>query len=372
MCNKLGLIINPVAGIGGRVGLKGSDGEAVRKKAFELGAVPVAETRANQCLESLKNISDQVELVTYPGEMGETAARYSGFEPIVLGSIQQGSTTPEDTYKAAIEMETYGVRLLLFAGGDGTARDIYRALGDRLPALGIPAGVKIHSGVFARNPMLAGELAKFFLLGKSIGTREVEIMDVDEEAIRCGDLKSRLYGYLKIPYERRMLQGLKSSSTPSEEGSQNEIAMYVVERMQDNILYILGPGTTSRAIARILGLNKTLLGVDVINKQKIIVEDANENMLLKLVNKTGSRIVVTPIGGQGFLFGRGNQQISPEVIKKVDPKNIIIISTIEKLNTLQGRPLLVDTGDQKLDEDLSGYIKVITGYREAVIYKVSS
>lgn len=372
MRNKLGLIINPVAGIGGRVGLKGSDGEAIRKRAFELGAVPVAENRAYQSLKSLNSISDQMDMVTCPGEMGETAARYSGFEPKVIGSIQEGSTTPEDTCRAAIEMEAYGVRLLLFAGGDGTARDIYRAIGNRLTVLGIPAGVKIHSGVFARNPMLAGELAKYFLLGRSIGTREVEVMDVDEEAYRCGVLKARLYGYLKIPYERRMLQGLKSGSAPREELSQNGIAMHVVEQMQDNILYILGPGTTNRAIARLLGLSKTLLGVDVINKRNIMVEDVNEKKLIKVVKGTDSRIIITPIGGQGFLFGRGNQQISPEVIKKVGLKNLIVVSTIEKLNALQGRPLLVDTGDLELDQDLSGYTKVITGYREAVIYKVSS
>jgi predicted polyphosphate/ATP-dependent NAD kinase len=232
--------------------------------------------------------------------------------------------------------------------------------------------VKIHSGVFARNPVLAGDLARQFLQGRSIQTREVEVMDVDEEAFRDDALAAKLFGYLKTPYERRMLQGVKSGSAPNEAISQNGIALSVVEHMQDGIFYILGPGTTTRAITRALGLRKTLLGVDVVKERALVAEDVNETRLLNLVSGISSKIVITPIGGQGFLFGRGNQQISPEVIRKVGLDNMIVISTTEKINSLQGRPLLVDTGDQGLDEQLSGYTRVITGYNESVIYKLSS
>ena len=372
MVKKLGLIVNPIAGIGGRVGLKGSDGEAIQKKAIDLGAVPEAQYRAVQALERLFAIKDQICLVTYPGEMGESAAKYCGFEPKVIGSITRGKTTAEDTRRAAIDMVASGVELLLFAGGDGTARDLYNAIGSEVIVVGIPAGVKIHSAVYARNPVLAGDLAYQYLQGKTIYLREVEVMDIDEMAFRDGALLARLYGYLKIPYQRRMLQGLKSGSTPNETISHEGIAAQIIDLMQDEIFYIIGPGTTTRAITNQLGLQKTLLGVDILKDRVLVARDVNEAVLLKLIDGNRSKIIITPIGGQGFLFGRGNQQISPEVIRNVGLANIIVVSTTEKINSLQGRPFLVDTGDQDLDDQLTGYFKVITGYNEAVIYKLSS
>jgi len=370
MGKRLGLIVNPIAGIGGRVGLKGSDGAEIQKKALELGAVPQSLNRATQALERIKSIED-LELITYPSEMGEDAARACGFEPTVIGSIKQGETTPQDSKNAAQEMQRSKVDLLLFAGGDGTARDIYSAIGEGLPVLGIPAGVKIHSAVFATSPLSAGELAVSYLQGRVSSLKEAEVMDVDEEAFRQGIVAAKLYGYLKIPFQRRLVQSLKVASSPGEESSLEEIASYVVDRMEDDSLYIIGPGTTTRAITSKLGLSKTIIGVDVVFKGKLLAADVNESQLLKLLEGRKAKIIVTPIGGQGCIFGRGNQQISPEVIKKVGKEHIIVVSTPEKINSLGGRPLWVDTGDQGTDRMLSGYIRVITGYNEQVICKVS-
>jgi predicted polyphosphate/ATP-dependent NAD kinase len=367
---RLGLIVNPVAGIGGRVGLKGSDGAEIQKKALELGAVPQSLNRAAQALERIKSIED-LELITYPGEMGEDAARACGFEPTVSGLIKQGETTPQDSKNAAQEMQRSKVDLLLFAGGDGTARDIYSAIGEGLPVLGIPAGVKIHSAVFATSPSNAGDLAVSYLQGRVSSLKEAEVMDVDEEAFRQGIVAAKLYGYLKIPFQRRLVQSLKVASSPGEELSMEEIACYVVDRMEDDSLYIIGPGTTTRAITSKLGLSKTIIGVDVVFKGKLLAADVNESQLLNLLEGRKAKIIVTPIGGQGCIFGRGNQQISPEVIKKVGKEHIIVVSTPEKINSLGGRPLWVDTGDQGMDRMLSGYIRVITGYNEQVICKVS-
>lgn len=371
MGNKsLGLIINPVAGLGGRVGLKGSDGAEIQRKALELGAVPRSRERAMRALERVKPVAG-LEVVTYPGEMGEDAARACGFDPTVVGLIAPGETTAEDTINAAQEMLQLGVNLLLFAGGDGTARDVYNGIGDSLPVLGIPAGVKIHSAVYATNPVNAGDLAALVLQGKIVTLREAEVMDIDEEAFRRGSVSAKLYGYLKIPFERRFLQGLKTPSSPGEQAARAEIAAAVVGGMEDGWLYVIGPGTTTRAITARLGLEKTLIGVDVVAEGELIAADVNESQLLELLKGRQAKIVVTPIGGQGYIFGRGNQQISPEVIEIVGKDNIIVVSTTGKIHSLGGRPLLVDTGDRKVDEMLGGHIRVITGYNEQIVYRVS-
>ena len=372
---RLGLIVNPVAGLGGRVGLKGSNGAEIQKKALVLGAVPQAVNRAIQALERIRP-ADDLEVITYPGEMGEDAARARGFEPTVIGSIKPGETTAEDTRNGAWDMQRLNVNLLLFAGGDGTARDIYDAIGEELPVLGIPAGVKIHSAVYATNPISAGDLAISYLQGKVSSLREAEVMDIDEAAFRRGVVSARLYGYLKVPFQRRLLQSLKTPSSPGEQAAMAAIAADVVSKMEDGWLYIIGPGTTTRVITSRLGLDKTLIGVDVIAEGKLLATDVNESQLLELLEERKAKIVVTPIGGQGYIFGRGNQQISPKVIEKVGadnkhPKdNIIVVSTTRKIHSLGGRPLLVDTGDREVDEMLRGYIRVVTGYNEQIVYKV--
>jgi len=367
---KLGLIVNPIAGIGGRVGLKGSDGAEVQRKALELGAVPRSLDRATQALSRIEP-RDDLEIITYPGEMGEDAARACGLGPKVIGSIELGETTADDTVRAAREMEELNVDLLLFAGGDGTARDICKAVGHRPPVLGIPSGVKIHSAVFGASPRRAGDLAASYLVGSVSRTREAEVMDIDEEAVRRGVVSAKLYGYLRVPFRRRLLQGLKTPSRPGEEAAKAAIAADLVTTMENGWLYIVGPGTTTRAIASRLALDKTLIGVDVVADGCLVAKDVNETQLLHLLKGRRAKIVVTPIGGQGYLFGRGNQQISPAVIQKVGRENIIVVATTDKIHSLRGRPLLVDTGDRQVDEMLAGHIRVVTGRGEQIVYRVS-
>jgi predicted polyphosphate/ATP-dependent NAD kinase len=371
----LGLIVNPIAGLGGRVGLKGSDGAAIQQQALALGAVPQSLSRATEAIERLTRLED-LELITYPGEMGEDAARACGFQPRVIGSIQPGGTTAQDTRDAARDMFRLEVDLLLFAGGDGTARDIFSAVGEDLPVLGIPAGVKIHSAVYAVNPRSAGELAALYLQGRVTGLREAEVMDIDEEEFRRGRLSAKLYGYLNVPSRSSLVQNLKMASVGGQ-ASVASIAQDIAGTMEDGCLYIIGPGTTTRAIASELGLAKTLLGVDVVLDRKLIAADVNEAQLLEILDTRlqdgphRARIIVTPIGGQGYIFGRGNQQISPSVIERVGRDNIIVVSTKEKLYALGSEPLRVDTGDRNVDERLSGYLTVVTGYRERAVRKVA-
>jgi len=367
---KLGLIVNPVAGMGGRVGLKGTDGADILEKARELGATQLSPSRAVEALKRLESIRDRFELITYPHEMGEDEAKDAGLEPRVIGTIDKGRTTSDDTRKAAEAMKELGIDLILFVGGDGTARDIFEAVNGEVPSLGVPAGVKIQSAVFAINPARAGDIAARYLGGEEMDLRELEVMDIDEEAYRDDRLSARLYGYLRVPYQDAAIQGSKEASRGSEEITLEAIASEVVEGMEEGTLYIIGPGTTTRVITEALGLEKTLLGVDVVLDGKLAARDANEEKLLSLIEDRKAEIIVTVIGGQGFVFGRGNQQISPRVIRKVGTENVVIVATPEKLAGLKGRTLLVDTGDTRIDEELSGYHKVVTGYARRAVYKV--
>lgn len=365
---KIGLIVNPFAGIGGRVGLKGSDGIETVKKAIELGAVSPAPERAIITLKKISILQKEIKLYTYPYEMGEDEAKDSGFiNPVVIGTIVKGETTPEDTKKAALKMAKRGVELLLFVGGDGTARDIYDAIDSEVPVLGIPAGVKIHSSVFAITPQHAGDLVEKFIK-KDLPLRATEVMDLDENLFRKGKISAQLYGYMNVPFERKLIQGAKSRSSFST-NKIREIAQFIVDNMSEEYYYILSTGTTVKAIGDILRIDKTLLGVDLVYKKKLIGKDLNEKELLKFIVDKRAKIIVTVIGGQGYIFGRGNQQISPQIIRMVGKKNLIVIATQDKLISL-GRPLLVDTGESGCDKYLSGYMRVITGYNEESICKV--
>ena len=365
---RMGFIVNPIAGMGGAVGLKGTDGEEVLRKAIELGARPVAPGRAKEFLRAFQPMRSKVELLAGAGLMGELEAIECDYRPIVIGKRKE-KTTAEDTKAIARKMVELGIDLLVFCGGDGTARDVLDAVDQEVPILGVPTGVKMHSAVFAVNPRAAARVAMGFLSGE-LPVREVEVMDVDEEAFRQGRVSARLYGYVLTPYEPRLVQGMKvaSPTTPDEEENKRAIARQVVEDMEPGVIYVVGPGTTTKPILELLGLEKTLLGVDVVCDGKLLAKDANEAQILKLIRGRKAKIIVTPIGGQGFIFGRGNQQISPRVIREVGLDNIIVVATKSKLMGL--RALRVDTGDPELDEALRGYVRVIADYGEEVVMRV--
>ena len=365
---RVGLIINPVAGLGGRVGLKGSDGLDIQNQARQLGAEPVAQIRALEALAGLSKVKSEVEFIAYPGEMGANALQAVAFPFQVIGHIEPGHTTAADTRQAALKMQALGVDLLFFTGGDGTARDIYTAIGIDLPVLGIPAGVKILSGAYAIHPHAAGQLGRAYLDGDISDLREMEVLDLDEDEYRQGMVSPQLFGYLTVPYRRELVQARKTPSRLSEEAALQAIAQDVIDQMDRDHIYIIGPGTTTRPILTRLGLPKTLIGVDVIYQRQLIAADANEMRLLSLLERHPAWIVVTPIGGQGYILGRGNQQLSPSVLRQVGVGHILVISTIDKLLTLEHRPLLVDTGDSELDRLFQGYIKVITGYNDRLVY----
>lgn len=368
---KVGLIINPIAGMGGKVGLKGTDGSEILQKARELGAVEEAPIKAKKALKVLIDVKDNIELYTYPGKMGEDESKELGFEPIVLGE-SKSSTSSMDTEQAAKEMLTNGIELLIFAGGDGTARNIYNVVGESIPVIGIPAGVKIHSGVYANHPRNAGELALKYIENGNLNTKEAEVMDIDEDAFREGVVTAKLYGYMKIPYVPELVQNQKAGGIATEAEVLQGIAEKVLEiiEKEPDTYFIIGSGSTLRPIMESLGLPNTLLGIDIVKDKKLVASDVNEKEILDIINNHKAKIVVTVIGGQGYIFGRGNQQLSGEVIKRVGKENIIVIATKSKLQTLGDNPLLADTGDEEVNAMLSGYIKVIINYSTVTVQPI--
>ncbi|MEM2897242.1 MAG: ATP-NAD kinase family protein [Candidatus Bathyarchaeia archaeon] len=369
---SLGFIVNPIAGMGGSVALKGTDGELILERALKLGAKPVSPLRAKQFLKELRAIDASILIYTCAGKMGEDEVKECGIEPSLVIGKRKEKTTADDTKLAVSDMKERKVELIAFCGGDGTAKDIMDSIDMSLPVLGIPAGVKMYSGVFAINPREAAKIAVEFLCGK-LRVKEAEVMDIDEEAFRKGHFRAKLYGYLLTPDEAYSIQQTKVSTFQLEGEEENKLAIakHIVEEMEKDCLYIVGPGTTTKAINELLGLKKTLLGVDVILNKKLLAMDTNEEELLKfLKNERKAKIILTPIGGQGYVFGRGNQQLSPKVIKRVGKSNIVIIATRQKLATLKHRRLLTDTGDEKLDDELRGFVRVVTGYREESVLKI--
>ena len=354
----LGFLVNPVAGMGGAVGLKGTDG--VVPEALRRGAHPVSHARARITLDRLKH--ETFEFLTCSGAMGEDVLCEAGISSYCVVYRYPGESTAEDTSKAVRSFIEHGAELIVFCGGDGTARDVLESAAGNVPLLGIPAGVKMYSAVFAVDPAAAADILRKI---HTAGYCDAEVVDVDEDAYRRGELKTRLFGYARVPSIPDRVQVTKGIyEDQDEDRAKKDIAAFISGIMRDDTLYILGAGTTTGYLARSMGLHKTLLGVDVIKNARLIAEDADEKTLLDLIGQNGrAKIIVSPIGSQGFIFGRGTQQVSPDVIRRVGIDNVIVISTPGKLART---PVLhVDTGDPDLDAEFKGSIQIITGYRIA-------
>jgi predicted polyphosphate/ATP-dependent NAD kinase len=361
---RIGLIINPVAGMGGAVGLKGTDGNV--EEARRRGAVPHAMERARITLSRLAR-EKKLHFITCSGPMGADILRQTGFTEFEILYSFSGESSALDTKAAARRFREAGVDLILFCGGDGTARDIFEVTGRDVPLLGIPAGVKMYSAVFAIDPVITAELV---LESDNKHFRDSEILDVDEEAYRAGVLKTRIFGIARTPAIAGKVQLAKQVyEEPDEERAKQEIARFMQEVMLPDTLYILGAGTTTEAIAHRFGVKKTLLGVDVIKNGVLVAADVDEKTLSDLAGREKEiRIILSPIGAQGFLLGRGNQQISARVVLMVGLKNLIVVATSHKLAEIP--VLYVDSGDPALDAEFGSTIQVICGYRMAQRKKI--
>jgi predicted polyphosphate/ATP-dependent NAD kinase len=373
----LGFVINPIAGMGGRVGLKGTDD--VVEEAIKRGAEPISGQRALEMLKSLRRAQKvlkrvlPIQWVTVSGAMGADVLREAGFSPGEYRVVHEcgEKTTREDTRKACSRFREEGVELIVFCGGDGTARDVHDVVRTSVPILGIPSGVKMHSGVFGINPDSVAEVIMAFLEG-NLELGEVEIMDLDEEQYRKGIWSIKLHGIAYTPFERNYIQSAKVIiEGPSEKEIKEEISEYITEEMEEDTLYILGPGSTLKAIGDHLHIDKTLLGIDAVYNTVLMAKDATEKDLLSLLKQYPSvKLVVSPIGAQGFILGRGNLQLSPEVIRKIGIDNILVVASPSKLRHMD--VLRIDTQDRALDEAFlkKNHLRVIVGYHTMAVRKV--
>jgi len=388
---KLGFIINPIAGIGGSVALKGSDGMALH--ALALGATPKANERAKVALDVLLPYKNSITIYTASGDMGENCARELGFNVQVVYRSSDKITTHNDTEATVYSLIKHQVDIILFAGGDGTAINIAAAvnhdeLNSQVPVLGIPAGCKIHSGVYAITPKAAGRIIEMMCTKQLITLTSGAVVDIDENLFRQGIVKTKRYGEMQIPSELRYIQSVKSGGLESDELVLQDISADIIDSMDDE-LFLIGSGSTTAFLMEELSLKNTLLGVDLVKKRILLASDVTETKiwdelqqhLCKDLNEKNSnqkiKLVITLIGGQGHIFGRGNQQLSPRIIKAIigqegGKNNIIIIATKGKLSSLNNKPLISDTGDSHLDQILSGYMPITTGYHDQVLYPVES
>lgn len=366
MAFKVGLLINPYAGLGGATGLKGSDGADVVARALQLGALPQAHDRCVRALRRL--LGADLQVFTVGGAMGADACAAAGLPATVLATPPREHCAG-DTVGACQALLAESIDLLLFAGGDGTGRDVAAALsGTPALLLGIPCGVKMYSGVFARSPEHAGELARHCAAG-SVASREAELLDIDEQASREDRISTRLFGYARVPADPRHMQGAKSGSSDPDRAVAAEAARFATQ-MQAGHVYFLGPGRTIQALAQHLDGEGTLLGVDAYLGGTLISRDANETQLLTLAARHPAHVVVSLTGGQGCLFGRGNQQISAAVLARVSPANLHVLASAAKIAALPQGRLFVDTGDPLLDARLSGFVRVHTAPGRSAMVRV--
>jgi predicted polyphosphate/ATP-dependent NAD kinase len=357
----IGLIVNPIAGMGGPVGLKGTDSPERLQRAIELGARPRAATRARRAVCELKGAD--IRLMAAPGAMGSDIAAELGLPAWTIGQPPHGPTAARDTIIAAQELAQQPVDLLLFAGGDGTARDVQTAIGSAVPVLGIPTGVRMHSGVFASSPEAAGRLAR---RGSNHFT-DAEVVDVDGP-----DAELRVYGHLRVPREPARVIGTKTRSG-APEADLDAACRRLAARLEPDRLYVVGPGSTTHRVLEHAGIEGTLGGVDAVHNGQLVGRDLNEDVLLTLLKRNASAsVIVSVIGGQGALFGRGNQQISAEVLRAVGPENVIVIASLEKLVALDPCRLHVDTGDPAVDRALSGYRRIHVGPGRTLVVPVKA
>jgi predicted polyphosphate/ATP-dependent NAD kinase len=375
--HKIGFIVNPIAGMGGRVGLKGTDG--VVDEAIKKGAKPVADKKSMDMLKifvSKYNSKDNIEWYTCKNKMGEKELKEAGIKNFkIIYSSNDKKTSPEDTKKACKKFLEKNVDLILFCGGDGTARDIYNTVETKTPILGIPSGVKMHSGVFGINTEASAKMLHDFV-NETLTIGDAEIMDLDEDLYRKGEWKVKLFGNAKGIVEPTYVQvGKASFQSISDDYIKDEIAEHIKEEMEQNndYLYLMGSGGTVNFIAKKIQVKNTILGIDAVYQKENIGEDLNEEKILKLLKKYSKiKVILSPIGAQGFILGRGNLQLSPKVIKKIDLDDIIVVSTPSKLSST---PVLrVDTGDKKLDKKFreKEFFMVIIGYRISRVVKVQT
>ena len=372
----VGLIVNPVAGMGGPAAQKGSDGARAQARAAAGGYVSPSHARTRAALAAMGKARCGVNWLTWGGAMGARAL--AGLVPRfrVLGHPPT-TTTDEDTRQAARCLLEQGADLLVFSGGDGTARALLDPVHAHarddvdVPVIGIPTGVKMHSGVFATSPRLAGELLARLVAGGLVRAVSADVRDQDEDALRSGGAQLRFYGELWVPEQGGYLQHTKEGGRENEELAVQEIVADIVARLEQPA--IIGPGSTCAAIKRALGIEPTLLGFDAYVPAGPQSRDLDRRQIdAWAAAQTQPPVVILSFTrGQGFLLGRGNQQLSAELLLRTGRDGLWVVGTRTKLASLQGRPLLIDHDDARVNAALCGLVRLTAGYEDYLWHRLS-
>jgi predicted polyphosphate/ATP-dependent NAD kinase len=368
---KIGLIVNPIAGMGGRVGLKGTDGPDTLALALERGAVPQAGVRSRRALARLADRVPGVRLTVAAGQLGSDWADGKGLDLTVVQPPALTGTA-QDTASAVSTMDDCD--MILFAGGDGTARDVAGALATGQAMLGIPCGVKMHSGVFAVTPDAAGAMIADMIASpdRIRWNDQAEVMDIDENALRKGHIAPVLYGYARVPVLRNRMQAAKGGPRVDAGVALAGAAAEVLAGMENGTLYIIGPGTSAGSVVHAAGHVPTLLGIDAMLDGDVIGRDLDAAQLEDLTKGRDLRVILGVTGQQGFLIGRGNQQIAPDILARATRDGLIILASEDKLQTLSQPVLWIDSGSPELDADLVGYLRVRTGRGRQTMMRLSA
>lgn len=370
---RLGLVINPYAGVGGPSALKGSDHKDSLSIASKRGVQPKACQRVIDMFSSLQTDIATIQVITASGIMGADAC--VGLPPSCVKTVfdTPSETRSQDTQTAAMSIINEQVDLLVFVGGDGTARDIFSAIGSTQTVLGLPAGVKMHSAVFAVTPKAVASVIDSMISHKLVAARMAEVRDIDEAAFAKGQVKTRFFGEMQIPDDQLLVQTVKCSGLLDDEIMLDDLCAYLLEIVEKDTLYILGSGGTLKHLKISLGIEKpTLLGVDVWFQGEVLHYDVHEQQLYELIQQYKNvKVLLSVIGGQGVILGRGNQQISARIIEQLGVGALQFISTQAKLLALDGRALSVDSGSDALNKRLAGFHKIICGYEDFVLYEVA-
>ena len=380
---RIGLVVNPLAGIGGAVGLQGSDGEVVQRAARERDGKPRGEERLSIFLQALRTRLGgdfgRLAWCTWGGVMGAQILSSNGVIAQVAGE-PAAQTSAQDTQLAVKTLGASHVDLMIFVGGDGTARDVLTVADEHTCVLGLPAGVKMHSGVFAISPSAAADVVAGLAQGSLVGRIPREVRDYVPAAKDATNAKhqavaTKRYGELWVPEAAGYLQQMKVGGKEDEDLVVQEIVSFFLDHPEiySGKALVMGPGSTCLAIKQALGLNGALLGCDVLLPTGEAMENATSADLLNLASQHTLHVLVSFTRHQGFLLGRGNQQLSAEVLHALSWKqDATILGSRTKLATLDQRPMLVDTGDARLDQQLSGLVSVLTGYDDFLLYRVSN
>lgn len=374
---RIGFVINPYAGVGGPTAFKGSDANFIQSMAKSGEIKLTCPPRAKQFSKALAESSDLIQWVTVHGAMGSSCICQSLYDVEIIDYKAPEESTAEDTKQIVGSLLKANIDILIFMGGDGTARDVCSVLNEYAvppPSLGIPAGVKMHSGVYAINPLAGAELIKNIIAGHATSLVEREVRDIDEALLQQGKVRSRHFGDMLVPEDDQFVQQVKQGGGEEDEISLLDIASEIRERMDEleSGLFIFGPGSTTHFILNEFGFEGTLLGVDVVYEGKILASDVNAGELEKIIGvyPGPKRLIITAIGGQGHILGRGNQQLSPSNLKEIGKNNLWVVLTRNKLRELNNRPLLMDSGSPQLDRSWSGLMPVISGYNEQCLYRL--